>query len=173
MDKNLVSMNKFKFDIKSMKLLSIILNSNQRKQLKNIEKQLDEILIQTDKFNSRFSDSGWCAYDSMSMDLIKKCNVEFEKNEIIIKGEIDYNLLNSKMKFIGDIRIDKLHIELRDVKEEIILDKKDIVEVSFVRAGIEDTLKGAAAVNESIGIMRIVGEFEGLTLYPIDEKSLG
>ena len=77
------------------------------------------------------------------------------------------------MKFIGDIRIDKLHIELRDVKEEIILDKKDIVEVSFVRAGIEDTLKGAAAVNESIGIMRIVGEFEGLTLYPIDEKSLG
>lgn len=46
---------------------------------KEIEKQLDDMLIQIDKFNSRFSDSGWCVYDSMSMDLIKICNVEFEK----------------------------------------------------------------------------------------------
>lgn len=92
MDKNLVSINKFKSDIKSIKLLSIFLNSNQRKQLKEIEKQLDEIMIQTDKFNSRFSDSGWCAYDSMSMDLIKKCNAEFEKNglESAEKNLIDY-----------------------------------------------------------------------------------
>ncbi len=80
MNKNLVSMNKLKSDIKSMKLLSIFLNSNQRKRLKEVEKQLDEILIQTDKFNSRFSDSGWCAYDSMSMDLIKKCNAKFEES---------------------------------------------------------------------------------------------
>ena len=73
-------MNKLVSDIKSMKLLSILLNSNQKTELKEIEKQLDEILIHIDKFNGRFSDSGWCAYDSMSMDLIKKCNVEFEKN---------------------------------------------------------------------------------------------
>ena len=92
MNTNLVSMNKLKSDIKSMKLLSIFLNSNQRKRLKEVEKQLDEILIQTDKFNSRFSDSGWCAYDSMSMDLIKKCNAKFEESglESAEKMLIDY-----------------------------------------------------------------------------------
>lgn len=54
MDKNLVSMNKLKSDIKLMK--STFLNSNQENQLKEIEKQLDEMLTQIDKFNSRFSD---------------------------------------------------------------------------------------------------------------------
>lgn len=77
MDKNLVSINKMKSDIKLMK--SSFLNSNLNNQLKEVEKRLDEMLTQIDKFNSRFSDSGWCAYDSISMDLIKKCNVEFEK----------------------------------------------------------------------------------------------
>lgn len=79
MNDNLVSMNKLKSDIKSMKSLSIFFNSNQKKKTKKIETQLDEMLTQLDKFNSRFSDSGWCAYDSMSMELIKKCNVDFEK----------------------------------------------------------------------------------------------
>lgn len=86
-------MNKLKSDIKSMKSLSIFFNSNQKKKLKEIEKQLDAMLTQIDKFNSRFSDSGWCAYDSMSMDLIKKCNVEFEKNGLESAEKILYRLL--------------------------------------------------------------------------------
>ena len=79
MDKNLVSMNKLKSDIKSMKSLSIFFNSNQKKKIKEVEKQLDEMLTQIDKFNSRFSDSGWCAYDSISMDLIKNVMLNLKK----------------------------------------------------------------------------------------------
>ena len=97
--------------------------------------------------------------------------VECEQSEIIIEGEINYSLLNAKVKFVGDIRIERLHSELRNVKMEIILDKKNIVKVPVIRTGIEDTLKGAVAINESIGIMHIKGEFESLTLYPIDENN--
>ena len=51
--------------------------------------------------------------------------VECEQSEIIIEGEINYSLLNTKVKFVGDIRIERLHSELRNVKMEIILDKKN------------------------------------------------
>ena len=88
-----------------------------------------------------------------------------EQSEIIIDGEIKYNLLSSKMKFIGDINIEEFHSQLRDV------DKKDTVEVPIIRAGIKDTSIGAEAVNESVGIMRIKGDFDSLILYPIDKNS--
>lgn len=94
-----------------------------------------------------------------------------EQSEIMIDGEIKYNLLSSKMKFIGDINIEEFHSQLRDVKVEIILDKKDTVEVPIIRAGVKDTLVGAEAVNESVGIMRIKGDFDSLILYPIDKNS--
>ena len=100
MDKNLVSMNKLKSDIKSMESLSIFFNSNQKKKIKEVEKQLDEMLTQIDKFNSRFSDSGWCAYDSMSMYLIKKCNVEFEKNGLESAERILIDYYKSDVKEI-------------------------------------------------------------------------
>ena len=96
MDKNLVSMNKLKSDIKLMK--STFLNSNQENQLKEIEKQLDEMLTQIDKFNSRFSDYGWCAYDSMNMELIKKCNDEFERNGLDSAEKILINYYKSDVK---------------------------------------------------------------------------
>ena len=53
------------------------------KLLKNLVLQLkqvtNEMLTQIDKFNSRFSDSGWCAYDSMSMDLIKNVMLNLKR----------------------------------------------------------------------------------------------
>ena len=100
MDKNLVSINKLKSDIKSMKLLSTFFYYPQKKELKELEKQLDEMLIQIDKFNSRFSDSGWCAYDSMSMDLMKKCNAEFEKNGLESAERILIDYYKSDVKEI-------------------------------------------------------------------------
>ena len=61
MDSNLVSINKLQNDIKIMKLMSILLKPEQRKQLQEMEKQLDNIMTQTTLFNDRFSDHGWCA----------------------------------------------------------------------------------------------------------------
>ena len=96
MDKNLVSINKLKSDIGLMKLFY----DPQKNELEELEKQLDEMLIQIDKFNSRFSDSGWCAYDSMSTDLMKKCNVEFEKNGLESAERILIDYYNSDVKDI-------------------------------------------------------------------------
>lgn len=82
MDDNLLSLNKLQSDIKAMKLLALFLKPDQRKQLRDLEKQLDNMISQTAAFNERFSAYGWCAYDSMSFDLIESANAAFEKSGI-------------------------------------------------------------------------------------------
>ena len=82
MDDNLLSLNKLQGDIKAMKLLALFLKLDQRKQLRDLEKQLDNMATQTAAFNERFSQYGWCAYDSMSFALIESANDAFEKSGI-------------------------------------------------------------------------------------------
>ncbi|WP_269477149.1 hypothetical protein [Hominibacterium faecale] len=82
MDDNLISMGKLQSDIKTMKLVSLFLKPEQRKQLNALEKQLDNMIAQTTAFNERFSSYGWCAYDSMSMTLIESANTAFEEGGI-------------------------------------------------------------------------------------------
>lgn len=82
MDDNLISMGKLQSDIKTMKLVSLFLKPEQRKQLNALEKQLDNMIAQTTVFNERFSSYGWCAYDSMSMPLIESANTAFEEGGI-------------------------------------------------------------------------------------------
>ena len=82
MDNNLISIEKLQSDIKTMKLFSLFLKPEQRKQLKTLEKQLDNMIEQTTAFNDRFSSYGWCAYDSMSMALMESANTAFEEGGI-------------------------------------------------------------------------------------------
>ena len=98
------------------------------------------------------------------------------KREVTLKKPIKHfikGVLSEQSEIIidGEINIEEFHSQLRDVKVEIILDKKDTVEVPIIRAGIKDTSIGAEAVNESVGIMRIKGDFDSLILYPIDKNS--
>lgn len=44
MDNNLISLNKLQTDIKAMKFISILLKPEQRKQLKDMEKQLENMI---------------------------------------------------------------------------------------------------------------------------------
>lgn len=82
MDDNLISMGKLQSDIKTMKLVSLFLKPEQRKQLNALEKQLDNMIAQTTTFNERFSSYGWCAYDNMSMALIESANNAFAEGGI-------------------------------------------------------------------------------------------
>lgn len=75
---NLVSMHKLQKDVKAMRLLSFMMKPELRKKVKELEKQLDELMAQSEAFNQRFSSSGWCAYDSMSTTLMKRANDTFE-----------------------------------------------------------------------------------------------
>ena len=82
MDKNLVSMNKLKSDIKLMK--STFLNSNQENQLKEIEKQLDEI---ESSYNSEKSER----YNFILNKIIEEEKLYLYKDEekfIVNAGEI-------------------------------------------------------------------------------------
>ena len=82
MDDNLISIRKLQNDIKAIKLFSIFMKPEQRKQLKELEKQLNNTITQTTIFNDRFSSYGWCAYDSMNLQLIENANAAFDKGGI-------------------------------------------------------------------------------------------
>lgn len=111
-----------KADIKAMKSLSIFLDFDQKKALEEIEKQVNEIPLQIDKFNSTFSNNGWCAYDSMKLDLIKNCNAEFEKNGIESAERILINYYKSDAK---DIK----HWIKKSSKEFLV--RNELLEVFF------------------------------------------
>ena len=66
MDENLHSLKEFEKNIKAMKLISDFLPKEQRKQLKDLESQLENLVKQTQSFNINFSNNGWCAYESMN-----------------------------------------------------------------------------------------------------------
>ena len=75
---NLVSISKLQNDIKNMKLLSFLLTPEMRKQIKDMEQQLDYLIGQATSFNDRFSSYGWCAYESMDISLMENANTAFE-----------------------------------------------------------------------------------------------
>ena len=100
MDNNLVSLNKLQTDIKAMKLISIFLKPEQRKQLKDMEKQLENMIVQTTAFNDRFSSQGWCAYDSMNFSLMESANAEFETNGLEAAEQILINYYKSDVSKI-------------------------------------------------------------------------
>lgn len=55
MDDNLVSLSKLQSDIQSMKFLSVFLKREQRDQLKKMEDQVKDMILQVTSFNDRFS----------------------------------------------------------------------------------------------------------------------
>ena len=101
MDNNLVSLSKLQDDIKAMKLISIFLKPEQRKQLKETEKQLNNIVTQTTLFNDRFSSHGWCAYDSMNLDLIANANATFEENGLDAAEQVLVNYYKTDVSKIA------------------------------------------------------------------------
>ena len=78
MDNNLCSFDKLKKDIKALRLISFVLPKDKRVEIKNLEKQIEEMEGTITLFNSYFTDLGWCAYDSMNMPLMKRAVSEYE-----------------------------------------------------------------------------------------------
>lgn len=79
-------MNKLQRDIKATRLFSWLLPIEQREKIKEIEEQLSHMAYLINTFNRIFSDSGWCAYDSMSMTLMEK-SIEAYETDGIDAGE--------------------------------------------------------------------------------------
>lgn len=100
MDDNLVSLSKLQSDIQSMKLLSVFLKREQRDQLKKMEDQVKDMILQVTSFNDRFSPYGWCAYDSMSSSLIRNANVAFEQGGLAEAEQVLINYYKSDVREI-------------------------------------------------------------------------
>ena len=101
MDNNLVSLNKLQDDLKAMKLISLFLKPEQRKQMKDIEKQLNNLIAQTTLFNDRFSSHGWCAYDSMNLHLIESANAAFEESGLDVAEQVLINYYKTDVSKIA------------------------------------------------------------------------
>ena len=78
MDSNMQSFDKLKKDVKTAKILSTFLPKDARKRFKEIEAQLSGLESTIDLFNEHFTDLGWCAYDSMSLPLMREAINAFE-----------------------------------------------------------------------------------------------
>ena len=100
MDDNLVSLSKLQSDIQSMKFLSAFLKREQRDQLKKMEDQVKDMILQVTSFNDRFSPYGWCAYDSMSSSLIRNANVAFEQGGLAEAEQVLINYYKSDVREI-------------------------------------------------------------------------
>ena len=137
MDDNLISIKKLKSDMESMKLLSIFLNPEQRRMLKDMESKVKNIIAQTTDFNNRFSSYGWCAYDSMSLALIESANAAFEAQGIEAAEQIliNYYLIpqNSKRRSKSQesmnpaITSSKSKAELTSVNSEMTGNENQII----------------------------------------------
>ena len=80
MDNNLHSLNKLKTDIKAARLISFLLPKDKRTEIKNLEKQVEEMEKSIILFNSYFTDLGWCAYDSMNTSLMNAAISKYESS---------------------------------------------------------------------------------------------
>lgn len=75
----LPSLKKLKDDIESMRTLSFFTSKIDKNELMRQKKALDNIVNQFEKFNSLFSDKGWCVYDSMSVSLVEEVNKTYDE----------------------------------------------------------------------------------------------
>lgn len=82
MNKDLHSLNKLKSDIRAASLFSFLLLKDQRMKIKEMDKQLTEMENSILRFNSYFTDLGWCAYDSMNLPLIKEAITAYETSGV-------------------------------------------------------------------------------------------
>lgn len=81
MTKNLISLNQIEKQIEGFKLL-VNLKPELKSELEKLENQAKNMRNQIENFNDRFSDRGWCAYDSMNSKILEKANNVYEKNGI-------------------------------------------------------------------------------------------
>ena len=81
MTKNLISLYQIEKQIIDLKLL-VNLKPELKSELKILENQVKNMRYQIENFNNRFSDRGWCAYDSMNSKILEKANNVYENDGI-------------------------------------------------------------------------------------------
>lgn len=100
MDNNLVSLKKLKDDLRAMRAISFLLPKDKREDIVKIEKQLNEMETTIKLFNSYFSDLGWCAYDSMNMQLAKDAISKYNDTDVRDAEIVLLNYYKSDVKSI-------------------------------------------------------------------------
>lgn len=95
---NQPSIKKMQDDMNAFRLISWLLPKKQREQFKKIKSQMDDLIQIMTKYNTYFSDFGWCAYDSLSVTLMKDAIDAFENNGINAAEEIIIRYYTSDVK---------------------------------------------------------------------------
>lgn len=95
---NQPSIKKMQDDMRAFSLFSWMLPKEQRAQFKKIKAQMEDLIQVMTKYNMYFSDLGWCAYDSLNVNLMKEAIYAFENNGIESAEEIIIKYYTSDVK---------------------------------------------------------------------------
>lgn len=85
---NMPSLMKLRDDLKAFKQLAFFFSSSQKKQAEELETQLNHMVEQINLFNARFAGYGWCAYDSINLELLENANTAYEQNGLDAAEEV-------------------------------------------------------------------------------------
>lgn len=85
---NQPSLKKIQDDVRAFGMFSWLLPKEQRNQLNDMKSQMEHLIQVIQKYSLYFSDLGWCAYDSLSVDMMNSAINEFENNGIELAEEI-------------------------------------------------------------------------------------
>ena len=80
-------------------LFKFFLPKNKKKEFKKIKEDFEELVTEMVQYSKNFSDNGWIAYDSLSVDMMKKANAIY-KEEGYDKAEkyiVEYYTTEVKM----------------------------------------------------------------------------
>ena len=99
MTKNLISLYQIEKQIIDLKLL-VNLKPELKSELKILENQVKNMRYQIENFNNRFSDRGWCAYDSMNSKILEKANNVYENDGIDAAEQVLIEYYQNEVKDI-------------------------------------------------------------------------
>lgn len=97
MSKNLISLNQIEKQIEGFKLI-INLKPELKPELEKLENQVKNMRNQIENFNNRFSDRGWCAYDSMNSKILEKANNVYEDDGIDVAEQVLIEYYQNEVK---------------------------------------------------------------------------
>jgi hypothetical protein len=122
MDSNLHSVQKLKAEIQASKLFRFLMTKEQRKEAERIENQLNHSIEVIEKYYKYFSDSGWCLYDSMNIEVAEKAVIAYETQS---KDEGEKVLLSF---YISDVK-EEIH-RIKN-KAKPFMDRFDLIQKAF------------------------------------------
>ncbi|MDQ0221520.1 hypothetical protein [Streptococcus moroccensis] len=149
MESNLVSLTTIKTSIEELQNYSGLLGKKELQKIAKLNDELNDMSEQYITFTKNFSDLGWCVYESLDYNLVKKVNREFLNSDIESAERILLDYFKNDAKEI-------VHWIKKSSKE--FSDRADLLQVFF-----ENHFQGNYISSVPLGLLIIDGAVNDYT----------